>query len=609
MDLSAILAPHAVAVMILSAMALILFSRDEIPLETSSLLILAALVIGFYLYPFERAGHTINPTSFLKGFGHPALITIVCLMIIGQALVRTGALEPIGRILAKVWRRFPRLAPLLGLLVAAILSAFVNNTPIVILILPILINVSLRTKVSMSGVLLPIGLVTIIGGMATTIGTSTNLLVVGMAQDLGMPTMGMFEFAFPVLIAAAIAMLYLWLLAPFFLRDRQPPLVDITPRVFSAQLRIKNGSPIAGKPLARAIELVEGAMKVRRILRGKVTLSTLPDVIIEEGDQLLVVDTPAHLREFATVLVADLYDHGHILKEGEELEGDDQHLAEVVVTAGSTLDGRRLAEVNLFDRYRLRLLAFHRGNEKVDSEKLRLDMRVLRAGDILLVQASEVDILRARRGRELLVLDGGELIPKIKRAKTSLTIMTSVVAVAAFGWLPIMMSALMGVIAILLSGCLNWRDVGKAMNAQVILVIVASLALGQAMMETGAAEFIAQLYVAATWGLAPIVILGGLMLMMAILTNLVSNTAAALVGTPIGISIAQQLGLPIEAFVLAVLFGANMSFATPMAYQTNLLVMNAGGYKFNDFIKVGIPLVILMWISLTYLLNVMYLTT
>ncbi|MGV6852072.1 MAG: SLC13 family permease [bacterium] len=404
-------------------------------------------------------------------------------------------------------------------------------------------------------------------------------------------------------------MLYLWLLAPFFLRDRQPPLVDITPRVFSAQLRIKNGSPIAGKPLARAIELVEGAMKVRRILRGKVTLSTLPDVIIEEGDQLLVVDTPAHLREFATVLVADLYDHGHILKEGEELEGDDQHLAEVVVTAGSTLDGRRLAEVNLFDRYRLRLLAFHRGNEKVDSEKLRLDMRVLRAGDILLVQASEVDILRARRGRELLVLDGGELIPKIKRAKTSLTIMTSVVAVAAFGWLPIMMSALMGVIAILLSGCLNWRDVGKAMNAQVILVIVASLALGQAMMETGAAEFIAQLYVAATWGLAPIVILGGLMLMMAILTNLVSNTAAALVGTPIGISIAQQLGLPIEAFVLAVLFGANMSFATPMAYQTNLLVMNAGGYKFNDFIKVGIPLVILMWISLTYLLNVMYLTT
>ncbi len=606
MGLTAILAPHAAAVIILSCIALVMFSRDEIPLETSSLMILAVLVVGFFLYPFERAGVSIDPYSYLKGFGHPALITIVCLMVIGQALVRTGAMEPIGRLLAKMWRKFPRLAPLIGIIVAAILSAFVNNTPVVILILPILINVSLRTGASMSGVLLPIGLVTIVGGMATTIGTSTNLLVVGMAADLGMHEMSMFEFSIPVLMAGSIAVLYLWLIAPILLKNRQPPLVDISPRVFSAQLRIKNESIIAGKTLAHAIEKSDGAINVRRILRGKVTLSTLPDVVLEAGDQLLVVDTPDQLREFATVLEADLFDQGHILEEGEAHEADDQHLAEVVITAGSSLEGRRLANVHLYQSHRLRLLAFHRGSEKISAEKLRLDKRVLRAGDILLVQASEEDINHVKKTGSLLVLDGGELIPKIKRAKTSLTVIAGVVLVSALGILPIMMSALIGVLIILLTGCLNWRDIGQAVNTQVILVIVTSLALGKAMMDTGAADFIAQLYVAGTWGLSPPVILGGLMLMMAILTNLVSNTAAALVGTPIGISIAQQLGLPIEAFVLAVLFGANMSFATPMAYQTNLLVMNAGGYKFSDFIKVGVPLIVILWLSLTYILKSMY---
>ena len=176
----------------------------------------------------------------------------------------------------------------------------------------------------------------------------------------------------------------------------------------------------------------------------------------------------------------------------------------------------------------------------------------------------------------------------------------------AFGLLPIALSALCGVLLLLLTGCLKWYDTTRALSAPVILIIATSLAMGTAMVETGGAQMIASAYVDATAGMSPTLIMSGLLAMMAILTNVVSNNAAAVIGTPIAIGVAQQLGLPAEPFVLAVLFGANMSFATPMAYQTNLLVMNAGNYRFGDFVRVGLPLIVLLWLLLTFLLPWLY---
>ncbi len=185
-------------------------------------------------------------------------------------------------------------------------------------------------------------------------------------------------------------------------------------------------------------------------------------------------------------------------------------------------------------------------------------------------------------------------------------IMLYIIITAALGILPIAVSALSGVFFMLFTGCLKWYDATRALSAPVILIIASSLALGTALVETGGASFIAQTYVAATEGLSPVLILSGLLFMMAMLTNVVSNNAAAVIGTPIAIGIANQLGQPAEPFVLAVLFGANMSFATPMAYQTNLLVMNAGNYRFGDFVRVGLPLALLMWAILSLVLPWMY---
>jgi di/tricarboxylate transporter len=204
------------------------------------------------------------------------------------------------------------------------------------------------------------------------------------------------------------------------------------------------------------------------------------------------------------------------------------------------------------------------------------------------------------------VLDSTTDLPRTRKAPLALVIMVVVVALAAFGILPIASRALLGALVLIATGCLKWRDAVNALSAQVILIIVASLALGSALMKTGGADWLAQVFLFVTLGAPAWMVLSGLMLLMAIMTNIVSNNAAAVIGTPVGISIAMELSLPLEPFVLAVLFGANLSFITPMAYKTNLLVMNAGGYKFSDFVKVGTPLTILMWATLSVILSVAY---
>lgn len=226
----------------------------------------------------------------------------------------------------------------------------------------------------------------------------------------------------------------------------------------------------------------------------------------------------------------------------------------------------------------------------------------LQVGDVLLVQGSSEHIAALKKRGDVMVLDSSLDIPHSKKAPLALLIMVAVVAVAAFGIMPIAVSSVAGVLLMIFSKCLNWKDMVQAMNAQIILIVAASLALGSALLETGAAGAMAAAFVDLTSDSGVGLQLSGLMLLMAILTNIVSNNAAAVIGTPIAIGIANQLGLPVEPFVLAVLFGANMSYATPMAYKTNLLVMTVGGYTFRDFMKVGIPLTLIMWVSLSWLI-------
>ncbi len=601
---------HALAMLFLTVAALYLFRREDIRLESSCLAVLIAVAVGFEVFPFIQAnGKHLESVHFFYGFGHEALIAVCALMIAGQGLVRTGALEPVGRLLGRLWKIYPQLSLLVTLLVAAILSAFMNNTPIVVLLIPILISVSMRNNTSPSGMLMPMGFATLIGGMTTTVGTSTNLLVVAVAAEQGMRKLGLFDFAVPAAVAGVVAILYLWLVAPRMLPPRDSILESAAPRLFTAHLTLDEDGFAVGKTLADVIEHANGTLKAERIQRfgasSDVRIMPMPDVVLQAGDRIRVSDTADNLKEYEKLLGAKLFVGKHQVDEEHPLTAEDQQLAEVVIVPGSPLAGSTLKNVRFVDHYKMVAVALHREGKEIDLYR-KLGSVSLHVGDILLVQGSREKIAEMKKKGDLLVLDATTDLPHTDKAPIALAIMAMVVGLAAFGILPIAISAILGVMALLITRCLDWNDAGRALSTQVILIVVASLALGEALMKTGGADYLAQLFLFFTQGMPAPVILSALMLLLAILTNIVSNNAAAVIGTPIAISVASQLGLPAEPFVIAVLFGANFSYATPMAYKTNLLIMNAGGYHFGDFLKIGIPLALLMWVTLSIFIPFYY---
>ena len=601
---------HAVAVLALIAGALILFTREGIALESSCLLVLIALVVGFTAFPYQRAGVVLHPSEFFSGFGHEALVTICALMILGRGMETTGALRPLAAALSRQWAARPVLSLLLTLVLAAIASAFFNNTPIVVMLLPVLISASLHSKQPASGILLPMGMATLVGGMGTTIGTSTNLLVIAIAADLGLRRFEMFEFALPAAIAAGCAVLYLWLIAPRLLPVRTPLLADTSPRVFEAMLHIGESGFAVGKPFSEVIARTEGKMRVLAIYRGaNLTVTKLPTAVMCEGDRLLVRDSPENLKEYERLLEVTLHDTADAetpVTEDHPLSAKGQQLAEIVVTEHSPLCYSTIRQARYAERYGLTVLAIHRARGQATLTQGDLTDIVLQVGDVLLAQGSSASLAELKSSGQTLVLDATVDLPHTAKAPLALAIMFLVVATAALDLAPIAVSSLAGMGLMLITRCLSWEDAARALSTQVILIVAVSLAMGLALMRTGGADYLAQLYVSVAGGLPPVLVMSGLMLLMAILTNIVSNNAAAVIGTPIAIGIAERLGLSPEAFVLAVLFGANMSYATPMAYKTNLLIFSAGGYKFTDFLRVGVPLTLLMWVALSLLLPVFY---
>jgi di/tricarboxylate transporter len=342
-----------------------------------------------------------------------------------------------------------------------------------------------------------------------------------------------------------------------------------------------------------------GSLRILSILRAGRSLMRLPTQQLQAGDRLMVADTAEQLREHAAVL-------GVALRSTAPRDPGDpavQKLSQVLITQESEFTGTQTGVARFVNEHRLAVIGVHRpGREEV----LDPATATLKPGDVLLVQGpgARVDQLKSAAG--VLILDASLSLPHSRMAPVALLIMACVVALAATKMLPMVLAAALGVLFMLLTGCLRWQEATDALSSNVIMIVVASLALGEALTATGTIEATGDLLAAAGTYLHPVVIMASLMLFMSIVTNFVSNNAAAIIGTPVAVVMATTLGVDPRPFVLAVLFGCNLSFATPMGYQTNLLVMAAAGYRFNDFVRAGLPLVLLMWITLTYLLAVHY---
>ncbi len=602
------LTAHGLAMLLFAAVVFGLFIYNRWTISSISLGVLAALPLGFTLFPLVRDDQAISPARFFAGLASPALVAICALMIVGHGLVVTGALEPAARRLANLVARHPRTALLAVLVLAASASGVVNDTPVVVLLIPLLLAAAHQSKVPAAGLLLPMNYAVLIGGMATTIGTSTNLIVVAIAASLGVRPFGLFDWFDLVALAAVPALAYLWLVAPRLLRQVPALVQDLSDDVFDAELHVDEGSPLAGQPLSAALGAAERRVQLVGLRRGSRTLSPLPSRRLQVGDRLVIRETALRLKELERQLGAVL----HAVVPPEDDEPTDPApaepalpaavVAQMIVTAGSPLEGRSVRQERLAERFGFIVVGVRNTAQRVSWQREGLADRLVSTGDVLLVQGDAAAMRKAQRDGLGLLLDERFAVPRQDKAAIAIVVMAAVVLLAATKTLPIEIAALGGALALLLTRCLSWEDITQSLSAKVVLLVAASLALGDGLAITGATDWLAQGLAARASALSPAWLAALLMALMGLVTNFVSNNAAAAIGTPLAVSLAQALGVPPEPFVLAVLFGCNLCYLTPMGYQTNLLVMNAGGYRFADFLRVGTPLFVIMWAALSALL-------
>ena len=602
------LSPHGLAALVFAAIVFALYVWGRWSLATVSLGVLAVLPLGLALWPLDLQGEMVNPARMFAGFASPALVAICALMIVGNGLVVTGALEPAARRLAGLVATYPRLALLVVLVVAGSASGVVNDTPVVVLLIPLLLAAARQAHVPAPGLLLPMNYAVLIGGMATSIGTSTNLIVVAIAASLGVGPFGLFDWFGLVALAAIPALAYLWLIAPRLLRgvpDEQQPLSD---DVFDAELHIDADSRWVGKTLADILSSTKPRPQVVGVHRGNLLQAPLPSTTLRVGDRLRVRETAPRLKELEQQLDVVLHDvagdAGHA-PDGEpaRLAPAKAIVAQMIVTAGSPLEGRSVREERLADRFGFVVVGTRAKAPRAGlGRRGGLADRDIAAGDVLLVEGTAESMRRAQREGLGLLLDQRFAVPRQDKAWVAILVMAVVVVLAATKLLPIELAALGGVLCLLLTRCLSWEDVTQSLSAKVALLVAASLALGDVLTLSGATDWLARGLAVQAAALPSAWVAALLMGLMGLVTNFVSNNAAAAIGTPLAVSLARALDAPPEPFVLAVLFGCNLCYLTPMGYQTNLLVMNAGGYRFGDFLRVGSPLFLVMWASLSLLL-------
>lgn len=588
---------HALGAMVLTLAMFIAFARGRIATEIVSLVTIVLIALGLFFFPLEGQGQTQGLALAFSGFGHPALITICALMVMGRGLVVTGALEPATRLLAQVWKLNKHLGMLVSLLLAMVLSMMVNDTPVLVLLLPVFVGLAERGAMAASKTLIPLNAAVLIGGMATTIGTSTNLLVVSIAADLGMEPMRVFDYTPIVAVAALVALPYLWLVMPRLLPDNGQAFTRAM-RTFSATLRIDDDSELIGQTPRDLLERLPEGFAFEGSLDRQITANS----------RLPVSGTHKALEDAVRILKARVAPAWVVerITAAARTQASDVVVVEMAVTAESRLVGLTIPSSGVAGQFGVAVLGIHQLNRGPDRGRHEYSELQLKPGDVLLVMGPMAEIEEFAESDRLLVLEGVVEVPRRSKALMSAAIMFGSVATASIGLWPIAIAALVGAILMFATGCVKFDRVGRALSANVIVLVAASIAIGRLILESGAAAWLGGVLSAGLQFLPPAMIVAAVMLFVTLLTNFASNAAAATVGTPIAFSIAEKLGLPVEPLVLAVLFGCNLCYATPIAYQTNMLIMEEGRYRFSDYLRTGVPLVVLMATTLSLMLVFFY---
>ena len=564
------------ALLIVLAM-LVAFVRDTYPVEVVALSGAAAmLVLG--IVPQAQA---------MAVFANPAPWTIAAMFLIVGALVRTGALNAISQ--RAVRHAADRPVATLAVVTATVLSlsAFVNNTPIVVVMIPVFMRLAQAMQVAPSRLLIPLSYFSIFGGTITLIGTSTNLLVDGVAQAQGLAPFGIFEITGLGLILAAAGVGYLALLGRRLLPDRDSMaalMADRAPMKFFTEVALPEGSSLIGKTLDQIDLFTRGGARVIDVLRGDASLRRdLGAVTLQAGDRVVL------RTQMAEVLGLQANPEVRLV---DQLSSVRTQTVEVLITPGCRMVGRSLGQLRLRRRYGVYPLAVHRRNQNIGRQ---LDDLVVQVGDTLLLEGTVEDIQRLAADMDLVnIAQPSERAYRRRHAPLVVGVLLAVVGLAALNVAPIHVLALLGVVVVLLTRCIDADEAFSFVDGRLLALIFAMLVVGAGLDASGAVQLIVQ--AATPWmaGLPPWLVVLAVFALTSALTEVVSNNAVAVIVTPIAIGLAQALGLDPRPLVVAVMIAASCAFATPIGYQTNTLVYGPGGYRFTDFLRVGIPLNLVM---------------
>lgn len=570
---------------------MILFVTEWLTVDLIAMLLIVALVTT----------GVISPSEGLDGFSNGATLTVAFMFVLSAALLKTGALQLLAGRMAERFRRQPKYATLLLMLLVAVVSAFINNTPVVAVFIPIVGRIAASAKINPAKLLIPLSFASILGGMCTLIGTSTNILVSGIAESQGLPGFSVFTLAPVGVVLLVLGVVYLTYFGSRLLPDHEQEnnLADrFALHDYLAEIVILDNEKIAGKRIMNSPIVRELDMDIIEVRRGQDRFTLPPgDFHLAAGDTLKVRCDREKIKSLKDWV--RLVDHsGSVRVMGTGLERDNSSLVEMIVTPGSEFVNKTLRQVDFRRSYRAVPLAIRQREATLHE---RLYQLPLTAGDVILAEVkthylAELQRIEQHQDSPFILLSSDALTDfKPKRFYFVLATITTVIGLATAGLVPISIAALIGVCALVLGRTLNMQEAYEAIDWKIVFLLAGALSLGKAMGNSGLDSEVAGLLTGSVsqWGIYALV--AALYLVTNLLTEVMSNNATAALLAPVAIAAAQQLGMDPMPLLVTVTIAASASFMTPVGYQTNAMVYSAGQYRFRDFTRIGTPLNIICW--------------